>query len=258
MEAPLTAIDFNWPLPPPPVGPAALAGNEVHLWCARLEQPPTRVAQLVQTLAPNERQRAERFYFEPDRQRFIVGRGLLRTILGNYLGLEPGQLQFDYNSHGKPSLAASLSTGREGQLCFNLAHSQGLALYAVTYKREIGVDIEYIRPVPEAEQIVARLFSAQEKAQFLSLPLTHKQKAFFNGWTRKEAYLKARGNGLAHPLTEFDVSLAPGEPARLLSLKGSTQAAAAWSIHDLTPAPGYVAALAVKGLNWQLKCWQWP
>lgn len=214
------------------------------------------VQQLAETLAPDERQRAERFHFERDRRRFIVGRGVLRRILGRYLALEPNRLQFCYGPWGKPALAG-ISTTQEGQFCFNLAHSQSLALYAVTCERELGVDIEYIRAVPEAEQIAARFFSAQENTVLRSLPPQQKQEAFFNCWTRKEAYIKAIGDGLAQPLAEFDVSLTPGEPASLLRISGDTQAAAGWSIQALTPAPGYVAALAVKGHDWQLKCWQW-
>lgn len=212
--------------------------------------------QLAQTLTPDERLRVERFHFERDRQRFIVGRGILRMILGQYLGLEPGRLQFCYGPHGKPALAGTF-TGQTGRLCFNLAHSQNLALYAVTCEREIGVDIEYIRAISEADQITARFFSAQESAVWLSLPPDQRQAAFFNCWTRKEAYIKALGDGLAQPLAGFDVSLAPGEAAGLLSIGGDRQAAAPWSIQTLAPAPGYAAALAVKGHGWQLKCWQW-
>ncbi len=232
-----------------------LPGDEVHLWCAVLDQPDVTVQKLAETLAPDERLRAERFHFERDRRRFIVGRGVLRTILGRYLRLEPNRLQFCYGPCGKPALAG-MSTRPEGRLCFNLAHSQSLALYAVTYEREIGVDIEYIHAMPEAEQIATRFFSAQENAVLRLLPSQQKQEAFFNCWTRKEAYIKALGDGLAQPLAEFDVSLAPGEPASL-RISGDAQAAARWSIQALTPASGYVAALAVKGHGWQLKCWQW-
>jgi 4'-phosphopantetheinyl transferase len=127
----------------------------------------------------------------------------------------------------------------------------------VTCQRELGVDIECIHAIPDAEQIAARYFSAHENAVLRSLPANQKQEAFFNCWTRKEAYIKAIGDGLAQPLAEFDVALAPGEPARLLRIKDNAQAAARWSIQALTPAPGYVAALVVKGHDWQLKCWQW-
>ena len=120
------------------------------------------------------------------------------------------------------------------------------------------IDLEYIRSVPDAEEIAARFFSCQENAVFRALPPEQKQAAFFNCWTRKEAYIKAIGDGLAFSLDQFDVSLSPGEPARLLGIKGSSAAAAHWSLQELTPAPGYVAALAVEGHGWSLICWQWP
>ena len=141
-------------------------------------------------------------------------------------------------------------------LRFNLSHSQGLALYAVTRGREIGVDLECIRPISDAEQIAERFFSAHENAVFRTIPAHEKPKAFFNCWTRKEAYLKALGDGLARPLDEFDVSLAPGEPAKLLRIEGAPQEASRWSLNRLEPGSGYVAALAVEGYGYQLKCWQ--
>ena len=138
-----------------------------------------------------------------------------------------------------------------------MSHSQGLALYAITREREIGVDIEHVRPVPEAEQIADRFFSARESAVFRALPPSQKPKAFFNCWTRKEAYIKAIGDGLAWPLDQIEVSLALGEPARLLSIAGDPISAKRWELQELTPACSYVAALAVEGHNWRISCWQW-
>jgi 4'-phosphopantetheinyl transferase len=228
---------------------------EVHVWHAVLDQPAARVQQLAQTLAADEQLRAGRFHFERDRLRFIVGRGLLRTILGRYLGEKPDELDFCCEPHGKPTLAKTIA-GSGDTLQFNLSHSQGVALYAIACGRKVGVDIEHIRPIAEAEQIVDRFFSAQEQAVWRTLSVEQKQEAFFNAWTRKEAYLKANGNGLACPPDRVEVSLAPGEPARLLSLNGSRQATAGWEIRTL-PVPGYAAALVVRGHHLQLKCWQW-
>lgn len=247
----MTSLDL-WSYPPPDL---ALLSNEVHIWRASLDQPAWRIQELAQTLSADEYKRAERFYFEQHRQRFIAGRGILRTILSCYLGIEPSKLQFCYGNRGKPALAA-IDTDRT--LHFNLSHSEGLAMYAITRDREIGIDLEYIRSVPDAEQIAARFFSCRENAVFRALPPGQKQAAFFNCWTRKEAYIKAIGDGLAFSLDQFDVSLSPGEPARLLGIKGSSTAAAQWSLQELTPAPGYVAALAVEGHGWRLMCWQWP
>jgi 4'-phosphopantetheinyl transferase len=243
---------YSW-LPPPPN--LTLSSNDIHLWGATLDQPALWVQQLAQPLSEEERRKAECFHFEQDRKRFIVGRGVLRTILGLYLGTEPNRLEFCYGHHGKPYLAERFG---EGALRFNLAHSYELALYAFTRGREIGVDLEYMRYMPDAEQIAASFFSARENAILHALPTSQKQEAFFNCWTRKEAYIKAIGNGLAQPLDKFDVSLAPGEPACLLNVEGAPEEASRWSLKALTPAPGYVAAMAVEGHNWRLTYWQFP
>ncbi len=247
----MTDLDGTWS---PRPAALALSSNDIHVWRASLDQQPSRFNLLAQTLSADEKIRAERFYFEQDRKRFIVGRGLLRNILGRYLGIEPGQLRFCYGPGGKPALA---ETHSDSTLRFNLSHSQGLALYAISRVREIGIDLEHIRPICEAEQIAERFFSDREKAVFRALPSSQKQAAFFNCWTRKEAYLKAIGDGLALPLEQLDVSLSPGEPARLLNIKGDRCAATHWSLQELSPAPGYVAALAVEGHGWRLTRWQW-
>ena len=239
---------------PPPPGTLALESDEVHLWRATLDKRAALVKSLWQTLAADERAKADRFYFERDRKHFIVARGVLRDILGRYLNRAPDQLHFCYSGHGKPALAPE-SAG--GTFRFNLSHSHGLALYAVTQGREIGVDLERIRPDLAIEEIAERFFSAREVAVLLALPERLRPEAFFNCWTRKEAYIKARGEGLTLPLDEFDVSLAPGEPAALLSVRANLHEAARWSLRELAPGPGYKAALAAEGRIWRLKCWQW-
>jgi 4'-phosphopantetheinyl transferase len=246
----MTDPDHSWSLPPDEL---VLTNSEVHVWRARLDLPDAHLHSLQASLAPEELNRAGRFYFEKDRRHFIAGRGLLRSILGRYLQVDPGQLHFSYEQYGKPVLAAA--PGQE-LFRFNLSHSGGLALYAVTVGREIGVDIERIRTDLEYEQIAERFFSSQESAALRLLPPEIKPEGFFNCWTRKEAYIKARGEGLSLPLDQFDVTLAPGEPARLLNIRGNPQEAGRWSLRELTPAPGYAAALAVEGYDWQLKCWQ--
>jgi 4'-phosphopantetheinyl transferase len=247
----MMAGNEGWGLPPANLG---LSNDEVHVWRACLAQPAVTLKRLAQTLSADEQRRAERFYFERHRRHFIVARGVLRVILGHYLGLEPHQVRFTYGAQGKPALVVC-----EGQssLDLNLSHSQELALYAVTRRRQVGVDVECIRPIPDAEQIAARTFSAQEYRVWRTLPEATKQEAFFNCWTRKEAYVKAIGDGLRRPLDQFDVSLAPGEPAELLNIAGHPEEAAQWSIQELRSAPGYAAALAVKGHGWHLMCWQW-
>lgn len=241
-----------WSAPPPTV---VAAEAEVHVWRASLDLPPPRVRALLASLAHDERDRAERFHFQVHRDRFIAGRGLLRAILARYLGRTPDQLRFSYSPHGKPAVAANTGAG---DLRFNVSHSDGLALYAITRGREIGVDVECLRPDFVSEEIARRFFSPREVAAVQALPAVERHEAFFACWTRKEAYIKARGEGLSMPLERFDVSLAPGEPAALLSTLDEPAAAARWSLWALDPGPGYAAALAAEGHGWRLRCWQWP
>lgn len=229
-----------------------LDAHEIHVWRVTLDQPDWLVEHLRPWLATDELARAGRFHFDRDRVHFIVGRGALRSILSGYLGVEPSQLQFEYGLHGKPALAALC-----GKLCFNVSHSKGLGLCTVSRQSELGVDLEYIRPVADAERIAERFFSAQENAVLQSLPVSQRQAAFFNCWTRKEAFIKAIGEGLSRPLDQFDVSVAPGEPARFLSIGGSSEEAWRWSLFSLAPGPNYVGALAVERRDWQLACWEW-
>lgn len=237
-----------------PTANLTLTSNDIHVWYAALDQPGLRIQQLAQTLSVDESTRAERFHFEQDRRRFIARRGILRTLLGSYLDIEPSRLQFCYGSHGKPALVENSGGSK---VRFNLSHSQGIAMYAVTRDSEIGIDIECIRFISEAEQIAKRFFSTQEYAVFRTLAPNQKQAAFFKCWTCKEAYLKAIGDGLALPLDQFDVSLSPMESVKLLSIKGDPQSAHHWFLQELSPVSGYLAALAVEGYGWRTSCWQW-
>ena len=207
------------------------------------------------TLTADERQRAERYIFQKDRTHFVVARGLLRVLLGCYLRQEPLHLRFIYGPHGKPALATD--TGGVA-LRFNVSHSHGLALYAITRGREVGVDVERIRPKVAQEKIAERFFSPREVTVLRALPTPLQATAFFACWTRKEAYIKATGDGLSLPLDQFDVSLAPGEPAVLLRTAWDPQEVACWALQDLAPAPGYRAAVAVAGHDWRLTCWDGP
>lgn len=228
-----------------------LAANEIHVWYASLNKP---VLQYYCLLSTDERRRAERFHFEEDKKRFIVRRGILRTILGHYLNVESGRLQFCYGKNGKPALADKFG---EAAIRFNMSCSEAIALYAFTSDYEIGVDIERIRDISEMEQIAKRFFSTRENAVFHTLSKSERKEAFFNFWTRKEAFLKATGDGLSRPLNRFDVTLVPGEPARLLRIEGDTEEAQHWSIQDLKPASGFAAALVIKGQIGNVNCWRW-
>jgi 4'-phosphopantetheinyl transferase len=226
-----------------------LSKDVVHIWRADLNLPESVIKSLAKTLVPDEHNRADRFYFERDRKHFIAGRGILRSILGRYLNLEPAQLEFSYGSRGKPALA---NLGMGETLSFNLSHSHELALYAIAHTSWVGIDLEHIRPMDKVEQLVKRFFSAREYAVICSLPDDQKQEAFFRAWTCKEAYLKAIGDGLPG-LDGVEVSLTPGEPTALLSIQGDEEAASRWSVSQLIPAPGYMAALAVEGRSWSLE-----
>jgi 4'-phosphopantetheinyl transferase len=229
--------------------------DEVHVWRAALDQTPSQIQDFHHHLAADEQARAARLCFERDREHFIAARGVLRNILGRYLNRAPESLSFCYGSHGKPALAGDFD---DGAIRFNVSHSQGLALYAVTRGRELGIDLEHIRSELAVVEIAERFFSRREVAMLRSLPTEMQSQAFFRCWTRKEAYIKARGEGLSLPLDEFDVSLAPGEPAAVLGTLRDPFEALRWSLQDLSPAPGYTAALAAAGHGWRLICWQWP
>lgn len=227
----------------------------MHIWRGSLDTTPSCLQRLAETLSPDEKIRAERFHFERDRKRFTAARGILRNILSHYINIEPQQVEFVYSSRGKPLLAPTCNDDRNLQ--FNLSHSQDLAVYAITCDRAIGIDIEYIRSTPDAEQIVNRFFSENEKSAFSKLPPHQKQIAFFHGWTQKEAFLKATGDGLAGHIDQIEVSLTPGESAKLLSIPGDKQPSKSWLLHDFKPAPDFVAAAAIKGVDFAIAYWQW-
>jgi 4'-phosphopantetheinyl transferase len=245
------SADGAWAEPPANL---MLPADEVHVWRAPLGQTDERLECLRGTLAPDECERAARFYFERDRRHFVAARGLLREILSLYLKLPPASLRFVYTPYGKPHLADG--SGAEG-LRFNVSHSGGMALYAVSCGRELGVDIEEVRADVEYEQIAERFFSKQEVLALRELPAGLRQEAFYLCWTRKEAYIKGIGEGLSLPLDSFDVSLTPGAPASLLAVRGDAREGARWDLRALEPGPGYHAALVAEGHDWHLRCWQW-
>lgn len=210
-----------------------LADGDVCVWSAGLNQSPEPFRPL---LSADERERAARFAFDRDRDRFVVGRGLLRTILGRHLDRPPGSLRFQYLAHGKPTLP---------EVRFNLAHSHDRLMLAVTRLPSVGVDLERVRPEVGTDEIAARFFSARERAELFALPPECRVAAFFRCWARKEAFLKVTGEGLAFPLERFDVSLA--ERAALLAVAGDERRAAAWALYDVAAPDGFAAALAVEG-----------
>ncbi len=242
-------------IPAPPWQPApevlVLAGDEVHVWHATLDQPRFRRQGLLRTLAADEQTRAERFHSDRDREHFIVARGVLRAILGCYLNQAPECLSFCYGTHGKPALAggADVATIR-----FSVSHSHGAVVYAIARGREVGIDIERIRPDLAVAEIAERFFSRPEAARLRDLPIEAQGEAFFRSWTRKEAYIKALGGGLSIPLDRSDVEQAAGESGSVVVLRQASW----WSVQALPAGPGYVGALAVEGEGSALTSWQWP
>jgi 4'-phosphopantetheinyl transferase len=228
--------------------------HEVDVWVAWLDVTVSELRRLERTLTADERRRAERFRLGRHRDRFVAGRGLLRDVLGRYLGSRPEHVSFSYGARGKPALAPAVD---HTPLAFNLAHSGALALVAVTANGAVGVDVERVREDVDCERIGAQFFSAHENRTLRSLPRSHREEAFFTCWTRKEAYVKARGCGLALPLDAFDVSLAPGSVARLLRAPASSDEARGWWLLDCSPADGYVGAVAGDGPAAALRRWQW-
>lgn len=241
----------SWHHPPADL---TLGCDEIHVWRASLDAETSRVEDLQQLLSADEQKRAERFYFDKDRVHFIVARGALRIILSHYVSRKPEDLSFCYNPNGKPALT---ETHDGVALRFNLSHSQGLALYAIAQHREVGIDLERVRTDFAYEKIAESFFSNRENAILKTLPANIKHQAFFTAWTRKEAYIKAVGKGLAIPLDQFEVSLIPGEPAVLSSTKWDSEEAQRWSLWEILPGSDYVATLAVEGDRCQIYYWQW-
>lgn len=237
----------DWLLPD---GPPSLADDEVHAWRIALDLPEALLADLAALLSPAERERAERFYFPRHRRRYIVSHGLLRAILALYVGCDPAELVFCHGMYGKPALPPTLGT----DVRFNLSHSGEGALVGVARGREIGIDVEEVRPMADLEQLAARFFAPREAAALTAIAEALRAEAFFHCWTRKEAYIKACGEGMSRPLDQFVVSLLPGEPARLLEVTDNPAETALWSLRELAPWPGYVGCVAVTGQSPRISC----
>jgi 4'-phosphopantetheinyl transferase len=233
---------------PAPLG-LKLGTDDVHLWRASLDCDAPVLSRLENTLSPDELARADRFVFSTDRNHFVAARGILRELLGVYLARPPAALKFRYTNHGKPALDANAT---DSDLQFNLSHSGGVAIYAFSLGRRLGVDVEQIRPQLAGEDIARRYFAAREVAELLALPTHMRPEGFFLCWTRKEAYVKAHGAGLSLPLDSFAVSLTPGRITELHA-EDSDQ----WSLHSFELAPGFIAAMVAEGRNWRSSCWSW-
>ena len=220
-----------------------IAGGTIEVVPVRLDAELAAVSELAQCLSDGERLRAGRFVFERDRRRFIVGRARLRLCLASRLGVQPDAVEFDYGPRGKPRLSRIFA---DTDLRFNISHSEDVAVYAFSNGREIGVDVEAVREMRDADEIAARFFSRREYEAYLALDSRDRPLGFFNCWTRKEAFIKALGEGLHYPLDRFDVSLAPGEPARILRVEDMPGEQCGWTLHSFMPGPGLAGAVVVR------------
>lgn len=224
-----------------PVRWPRLRDDEIHVWCVELDEAADAAA-LAACLSAGERERADGLPSSAHRRHFVAARATLRRLLGRYLDQEPGAVVFAHGAHGKPFLP-------QGGLHFNVSHTQGLVLYAIASVREVGVDVEWMRPQVAHERIAARFFALEEREMLAQVPAEERRVAFYHIWTRKEAYLKARGDGLAAGLDTFAVSLEA--EALLRSGEGRRWKLVAWE-----PADGYVAALCGAGVDWRMQGWR--
>lgn len=229
-------------------------GSDVHIWKAGLDRPAVQVERYWEILSADERKRANKFHSEIHRSRFIVGRATLRILLGCYLSIQPQLMAFDYGPSGKPAL---LTEHNPDRITFNLTHSNDLALYTFTKGRDIGIDVEFIHPFAEMDEIAAKSFSKREYQLWSELPDDEKTMSFFLCWTRKEAFIKAVGDGLQFPLDKFEVTLSPGRSPRLIQVETNPDAAGHWFYADLPVIPGYASALISEGNDWRLACYSY-
>lgn len=217
-----------------------LSNGRIEVWCVKVAASDTLIHQLGPLLSVEESSRAARFQFERHRNAFVVVRGVLRGLLARYIGVSPADVVFEYGLNGKPSLPGS-------KIEFNISHTEGIAVLAFTKDCALGIDVEHIRPVEQMMQIAARFFSPAEAHELETLPEEQRERAFFLCWTRKEAYIKAIGDGLSMPLNEFQVTLKEDEPARFIRMGKESSLPSEWVLHDLDISPTYAAAIAYRG-----------
>jgi 4'-phosphopantetheinyl transferase len=216
-----------------------LEPREIHVWQLDIETCGIRPSELQELLVEDELARARRFRFDSDRDRFILSRGVLRKLLGSYIGSAPESLQFSYTEYGRPLLV----NAGELELEFNVSHSGGVILWAFSRARRIGVDVERVRQDFSTIEIAERFFSPAEREVLRYQSPGDRHESFFRCWTRKEAFIKAIGEGLSHPLTQFDVTLSPGDPAKLLATRPHAADAKHWQMWDVSVPIGYMAAI---------------
>jgi 4'-phosphopantetheinyl transferase len=219
---------------------SCLLPRDVQVWAAWLDVPREEITGFWSTLSTQERERAARFASERDRARFVAARGLLRAVLGSSLGADPQSVEFLYSAKGKPSLGGVFE--RSG-LQFNVAHSGGLAVFAVARHRMVGVDVEQLRPIPDLSELIERYFTTYERDEIKKLSGEEAARGFFKVWTRKEAWLKATGEGITGLLKSIEVLGPLVEEESCRGPQGGS-GGVRLSLQDLAPAPGFLGALA--------------
>lgn len=237
------------------VDPQKISLGTVHVWQFEIALPKEQIEPYRNLLSQDENQRANRFYFDRDRIRFIAARAAMRSILAGYLNVAPEKITFFYATNGKPELARGFN---ESGLQFNLSHSRDRALLGVVSNACIGVDIEFINPEFASDNAIAqRFFAPGEVTRLQKMPATERPSAFFSCWTRKEAYIKAVGQGLSLPLDSFEVAFGQGVQPGLLRAGTSPEEAARWSMYSIPAAEGYAAAILVEGKDHKLEYREW-
>lgn len=249
----MSNLNLDWGTSPEYV---ELEKDDVHVWRVNLNLTTESIRRLSRFFTPDEVARMNRFYFPKDQARFAVARGALRTTLSRYTSISPEEIRFSYDTHGKPNLDLS-QIGVAQPLHFNLSHSGDLALIGVASSRKIGVDIEEMKTNLDYTQLAKRFFTPSEQAALFRLPSELQIHTFYAIWTRKEAYLKATGTGLSMPLDGFEVNLDSEQKVVPVNRSQRSSSNEMWTLLELIPGPGYTAALAVAGQDWDLSCWQW-
>jgi len=244
-------VTLSWAAAPPR---ATLVPGAIHAFAFALDRPAPRVAALGRLLARDEVERADRFRLPRDRRRYVVGRALLRTILGRSLDRDPRELEFRYGAHGKPALQEGHHHDR---VRFNMSRSHDLGVLAIQLDADLGVDVERIRTFPEALPIAERFFAPEEHAALRSLPAAQRDVAFWSYWTRKEAVVKSIGLGLAHPMDAFTLAGPAGAAAERVVVAAAAIALTRWLLPVPPPSTGYVAALSTAGSPHPVRCWSW-
>ncbi len=245
-------IKSTWNIPPENF---FLSNQDLHVWRAALDLKRDRIQEYSKWLSNDEMEKAESYYSVRDKDRYVVARGILRTILASYSGTEPAAIRFCYEENGKPVL---LDPYGKKSIYFNVSHSEGLALYVFARSFNVGIDVEFMRDISEMDEIVKEFFSAKERICFDALPAGERKKVFFKWWTLKEAYTKATGRAVFHSSDEPDVLALIDEQENSWHIMGNSDDASTWSISDITPDQDCAGAIAVEGTDFNIHYWHWP